>query len=98
MTFRFLFGCVSVMVGVTLAGCAGPRSASRHPSRVAYGAYLRGLMLERSSQLPEALDAYQAALEHDRHSALLHVRVGAAHLKLGKMDIALASFKKALGL
>ena len=81
-----------------LAGCAETSRFRRHPHQDAFGAYLRGLMHERSAEFHEALDAYQFALEHDRQSAHLHVRLGATYVKLGQPDRALRSFAKALAL
>ena len=81
------------------AGCAGMRPAGTiRQDRAAYGAYLRGLMLERSARLPEAIDAYRLALEHDTQSPLLHVRLGGAYVKSGQVDRALQSFSRALSL
>ena len=92
-----------IIVGLTISvvtGCAGSRYVeSRHPAvGAAYGPYLRGLMLERSAQLPDALDAYREALEHDFQSPLLHVRIGATQLKIGRPDQALRSFQRALSM
>ena len=84
------------MAAALAAGCAGGRFA--RSDHAAYGSYLRGLLLERSSRLPDALDAYEDALQRDHRSALLHVRIGATYLKLGKMDQALASFQRALAI
>ncbi len=90
-------GPIVVIAILLLTGCAANRSfVGRDPSRASYGAYLRGLMLERSSRLPDALRAYQSALEHDHHSPLLHVRLGSTYVKLGQMDRALLEFEKAL--
>ena len=83
----------------TLDGCAHLATTGRHEStRVALSSYLRGLMLERSSHLSDALDAYYSALEHDSRSPSLHVRIGATHVKLGQPDQALKSFERALAL
>ena len=83
---------------ILTAGCATPTSVWRDRPRAAYGAYLHGLMLERSAKLPDALDAYQLALEHDHRSPLLHVRLGATYVKLGQMDRALQAFERALAI
>ena len=72
-----------------VAGCAAPRHATREADRAAFSAYLHGLMLERESDFPSALDAYRLALEHDHASPRLHTRAGATYLKLGDMDAAL---------
>ena len=54
--------------------------AVRHDaSRIAYGAYLRGLMLERSAHYPEAVDEYRLALERDRSAAILNVHLGSTY-------------------
>jgi tetratricopeptide (TPR) repeat protein len=90
---------IAVVCGLLVTGCAGTQQMTRRSSsRGAYGAYLRGLMLERSSQFPDALDAYQKALERDHWSPLLHVRVGATYVKLGQMAKALGAFEQALAL
>ena len=60
--------------------------------------YLRGLMLEKSVKLSEALLAYQQALEYDPRSSMLHVRLGATHVKLGQLHQALDRFQQALAL
>jgi len=89
------------MVGVLLAGgCAHIplRATSASKGASAYALYMRGLMLERSSHLSDALDMYQQALEHDYTSPLLHVRIGATHVKLGQPEQALKSFQHALSL
>ena len=87
------------MGAALLASCATSRTVGRQPSsHAAYGTYLRGLMLERASKLPEALNAYRFALEHDPHSALLHVHLGATYVKLGQTDRALQAFAQALDL
>lgn len=79
------------------AGCATAQHSPAHRTdTVAYGAYLRGLMSERSGQLAEALAAYQEALRHDRRSPLLHVRIGAVQVKQGDMAQAQQAFSKAL--
>ena len=82
---------ISLLLAVTLSsmGCASPQLAERRHNRAAFGAYLRGLMLERSAKLPDALQAYRLALERDRHSAQLNVRIGATQLKLGESEKAL---------
>lgn len=89
-----------VVMGLSLAaGCAGgPLRVSSMRQRAASTWYLRGLMLERSSQLPEALDAYREALAQNPSSPYLHVRIGAAHLKLGRTEPAMKSFQRALSL
>jgi tetratricopeptide (TPR) repeat protein len=89
---------LGVFVVALAAGCASPHVFKRKTTQSAYGAYLRGLMLERSSQFPGALDAYQLALRHDQRSPLLRVRVGAAYVKMGRMDRALQSFEQALAM
>src|SRR3989338_2663836 len=83
--------------GLGGAGCATSRAARWH-GEAAYGAYLRGLMLERTARFPEALDAYRLALDQDRRSPLLHVRLGATYLKLGQTARALQAFNRALAL
>ena len=55
-------------------------------------------MLEKSAQLPEALDAYQQALARDHSSPFLYVRLGATQVKLGRPEQALKSFQRALEL
>jgi len=55
-------------------------------------------MLERTARLPAALDAYQAALEHDRDSPQLFTRLGATYVKLGEPARALQMFERALTL
>src|SRR3990167_7578850 len=88
--------CVGLCLGV---GCASaPMRSPQGERRPSYGLYMRGLMLERSTQLADALDAYQQALEHDQDSPFLHVRVGATQVKLGKTQQALKSFQRALSL
>ena len=96
-------GCASrralaVLCVIALAGCATGRPSHRDLGTVAYEPYLRGLMLERSSSLREALEAYHEALEHDRRSPRVHIRMGATYLKLGAPDKALRAFTKALEL
>ena len=78
------------------AGCATYPLAGHKTAHAAYGTYLRGLMLERSAKLTDALNAYNLALAHDRRSALLNVRIGATYLMLGQADQALQAFAKAL--
>ncbi len=78
-------------------GCAGwPLRSHPGSQRAALSLYLRGLMLERSSSLPDALDAYEQAAAHDASSPFLHVRIGATQVRLGKPDQALKSFQRAL--
>ena len=90
--------CVVLAVGL-LAGCAGPLSSARYrPSRAAYSAYIRGLMLERTARLPAALDAYQLALEYDHSSPQLHTRLGGIYVKLGQPEEAIEEFEAALAL
>ena len=90
---------LAVAAGGLLAGCAGPMSVARHaPSKAAYSAYIRGLMLERTARLPAALDAYQLALEYDQESPQLHTRLGATYVKLGQTEQALEEFQAALEL
>jgi tetratricopeptide (TPR) repeat protein len=86
-----LGGCVT-----TTAAQRGRSPGSRAPVTAAYGPYLQGLMLERSAQLPGALEAYHQALRLDGRSPLLHVRIGATQLKLGQPEQALKSFQRAL--
>lgn len=81
-----------------LTGCASTHYAARRRDRAAVGAYLKGLMLERSAKLPDALQSYRLALDRDRRSAQLHVRIGATQLKLGEPEKALQSFHQALEL
>lgn len=91
--------CAVLLVVVCLSvGCAGPRSTARSTHQAAYSAYLRGLMLERTAQLPDALDAYQLALEYNQDVPQLHVRLGATYVKLGQPDRAIEEFEKALQL
>lgn len=92
-TARLLTG---LMLAALISGCAGHRWGRSSSQRAAYSAYLRGLMLERSSQFPDALDAYRQALERDHGSALLNVRVGATHMKLGQAASAVRAFDRAL--
>jgi len=66
--------------------------------RSALSLYMRGLMLERSARLPDALDAYHEALEHDVESSALHVRLGATQVKLGQVEQAFKSFRRALAI
>ncbi|MBI1992291.1 MAG: tetratricopeptide repeat protein, partial [Candidatus Omnitrophica bacterium] len=89
---------LSVWLAAATAGCAGHPLVRRTSRHAAYGAYLRGLMLERSSKLPDALSAYHEALEQDRQSPLLHVHLGSTYLKLGQMDRAMQSFERALAI
>ncbi|MBI4353856.1 MAG: tetratricopeptide repeat protein [Candidatus Omnitrophica bacterium] len=87
---------LSVAIG---SGCAhAPLRSPQGSRRVSYGPYMRGLMLERSAHLSDALDAYRQALEHDEDSPFLHVRVGATQVKLGQTHQALKSFQRALSL
>ena len=87
------------LVAATLltSGCAGVRQ-QRAADRSAFGAYLRGLMLERSAAFPDAMDAYKSALGHDRASPRLHTRIGTLYVKLGQPEEALRSFRRALAL
>jgi tetratricopeptide (TPR) repeat protein len=87
-----------LVVVVLTAGCAGGPLRRRGSSEAAYGAYLRGLMLERQARLPDALHAYHLALEHDADSAYLQVRIGVAHVKLGETERARRAFERALAL
>ncbi len=89
---------VALMLSLGVSGCTGSSVSRRNPGRAATGAYLRGLMMERSANFPAALDSYHSALEHDRNSPQLHIREGATYVKLGDMDQALQSFAKALEL
>ncbi len=82
-----------------LSGCATANlRSSRSGGQAAYGTYLRGLWLERSGQLGGAIKEYQAALSSDKHSPLLHVRIGGVYLKQGAIQRAFDEFQKALTL
>ena len=89
---------VAILLSLGLSGCGAHTMYHRGSDRdrAATGAYLRGLMMERSANFPEALDSYHAALAHDRNSPLLFIREGATYVKIGQMDRALQSFTKAL--
>jgi tetratricopeptide (TPR) repeat protein len=90
---------VSLVSLAMLGGCVTTSTTQRTgPGTAAYGPYLRGLMLERTAQLPEALQAYHEALDNDHASPLLHVRIGATQLKLGQPEQALKSFNRALAI
>jgi len=96
---RLVWLLVGLMGLWGMGGCAHPPSREGPEStRAALSLYLRGLMLERSTNLLDALDAYRQALEHDYRSPALHVRIGATHVKLGQPDAALKSFERALAI
>lgn len=81
------------------SGCArNPLQTGPESQRAALSLYMRGLMLERSSHLGDALGIYREALEHDYRSAALHVRLGATHVKLGQPEQAFKNFQEALRL
>jgi len=85
----------------TLTGCAHMpvrSTVSEDSKRTALSLYMRGLMLERSSHLSDALSVYQEALEHNNDSSALAVRIGATHVKLGHPEQALRNFQRALAL
>ncbi len=98
--FRLRLLCLGCLLlgSVSLAGCAGAQASRRSTTRGAYDAYLRGLMLERSARLPDAVEAYEEALTLDRTSAHLHVRIGAAEVKMGNPRAAREAFRRALAL
>ncbi len=82
-----------------VGGCAHvPLQSSQEAKRNVYALYMRGLMLERSAHLSDALETYQQALEHDYESPSLYVRIGATYVKLGEIHQALKSFQRALTL
>lgn len=97
-TQRWSLPAALMIAGAALSGCAHqPLRAGQIPKQASsYTLYMRGLMLERSARLSDALDAYQQALEHDYNSPFLHVRVGATQVKLGQPEQALKSFQRAL--
>ena len=99
MTIRTPVRLLAYVAALVAAGCATamPR-VSRGTGQTSSVAYLRGLILERSDQLPAALREYQAALARDRESPLLHVRIGGVYLKMGQTQRALQAFDNALAL
>ena len=96
-TFRVSAGVVAVVLS---AGCAHvPLRQNTQAQRASsYALYMRGLLMEKTLHLTDALDAYEQALEHDYDSPFLYVRIGATHVKLGQPEQALKSFQRALSL
>ncbi|MBI2173749.1 MAG: tetratricopeptide repeat protein [Candidatus Omnitrophica bacterium] len=81
-----------------LCGCAGQQLRLRPVETAAYGEYLHGLMLERSYQFSDALEAYQRALDTDARSPLLNVRIGSTYVRMGQTERAQKFFQQALAL